>query len=818
MQDIRYALRVLRKAPGYALAAVAALAIGIGANTAVFSVVNGVLLKGFPYRDPQQLVLLYERLAGSQNKFGFAAHDFEIVRGAARSYSGFAAYRTIGYELSDIATPQRIVAARVTPDLFAVLGAAPAAGRTLASDDDHPGVRVAVVSHGLWSRAFGRDPALLGRTISLDRQSYTVVGIMPERFEFPPRGGALNGEPADVFLPMAFAPFERQVFGIMYDYTVIGRLRPDVTLTQARAEASGLLPQLAEHYPAPLRNLASQASIPISSLYEEIVSGSRRLLVILMAAVALVLLIGCADVAGLILTRSAARQRELAIRAALGATRARLVRQLLAEACVMAVAGCTLGLALAYWAMRALVSMAGQKLPRVESIAFDWRVVAFATALAVLTPLVFGIVPALRSARGTDREALQEGTRSLTTGRPRARLLGLLVVGQFALALVLAVGAGLLVRSFMRLVQADAGFRSARVVRATVTLPRGRYGTPQQANAFYQQLVAAARSIPGVTDAGAGSFLPLAVRERRNFTPDAGSLQIPDQSRLIAPTWTAGRYFETLGIPLKRGRFFTDADGPGSQLVVIVNEQLARLVWPDADAVGHQIRWGTTVLAPRTPPLPWMTVVGVVGDVKESGLDAPAMPQAYIPVAQEAASAWRTVNLVVRSSRDSASVIADVRQSLGRMDPALPATAEAMDETVGESVRPQRFSMTVMTLFAALALMLAALGIYGVLANAVAQQTQEIGVRVALGATTFDVMWMVLQRALTLMGIGLVIGTVGALALTRTMTGLLFEVRATDAVSFLGAAGTLAVIALAASLVPAWRATRVDPIVALRTE
>ncbi len=815
--DVGYALRTLRRHTGFTIVAVLALAIGIGANSAVFSVINGVLLEALPYKDPRGLVLLFEQLPNAPFKFGFSPPDFEIVRELARSYTGLAAYRTMGYELSDVATPQRVSGARVSPELFSVLGVGPAIGRALTGDDDRQNARVAVVSHNLWTQSFGREPSLVGRTISLDGRPYAVVGIMPEGFVFPPRGADLNGEPADVFVPTSFLPFERQAFGMLYNNTVVARLKPGVSIEHARAELSRLVPPLTDRYPPMLQRLTAKLSMPIVSLYEETVGGSRRLLVVLMGAVGLVLLIACADVASLILTRSTSRQRELAIRSALGASRLRIVRQLLTEAFVLASAGSAMGLLLGYWLMRGLLSLAGDKLPRTESIAFDHRIVIFTLVLAMITPLVFGIVPAIRAARATNGDALKESTRTLTSGRRRLSLLGALVVGQFAVALVLSVGAALLVRSFTRLVQADPGFRPEQTVRATVTLPVGRYGTPQPVKAFYQRSIDAARTIPGVVWIGAGSDLPLGVRDRRAFSADPSAQPIPPESRSIPPTWTAGGYFDALGIPLLRGRFFIDADGPSRQRVVIVNDRLARPLWPDSDPIGHRIRWGFDIPQNQSP---WMTIVGVVGNVKQAGLDTPAVAQVYVPLAQDDTGGplLRTVNLVVRSTRDPASLMVDVRGVLQQLDTALPATVQTLDDMVGASVQPQRFSLTVMVLFAGLALTLAALGIYGVLANAVAQQTQEIGVRVALGATRSDVMWMVLRRALTLMGIGLVIGTTAALAATRTMAGLLFEVQPTDATSFLGAAVGLAAVALVASLAPAWSATRVDPLVALRAE
>jgi predicted permease len=817
MQDIRYALRLLVKSPGYALAAIAALAIGVGANTAVFSIVNGVLVKSFQYRDPSKLVLLFEQIPISTAKFGFSPPDFETMRRVVRSFDGFAAYRTQGYELAGAANPQRVIGARVSYDLFSILGAEPARGRVFTADEDRQIARVAIVSDGLWARVFGRDPALIGRSIQLDGRTYTVIGIMPRRFVFPPRGAEMNGEPADVFVPMSFLPFERQGYGMFYNNTVIARLKPGVSIEQARAEATSLRPALIDSYPAPLRQFVADQRIPITPLGDETVGNSRRVLLVLMGAVALVLLIGCADVASLILTRSAARQRELAVRSALGATRARLVRQLLTESVVLAVAGSVAGAALGFGLMRMLIVLAGERLPRAESIGFDYSILAFTAALAVVTPLVFGVIPALRTARNADSEALRESARQAAGGRRRSWLLGGLVVSQFAVALILSVGAGLLVRSFVRLLSTDAGFRPEQSVRATVTLPIGRYANGQPVIAFYQRAIDAARTMPNVSFVGAGSDLPLGVRERRSFSADGASRPIPEARRLLAATWTAGNYFDALGITLKRGRFFTDAEGPRSQRVVVINEQMAQLLWPDADPIGHQVRWGLNIPENQSP---WMTVVGVVADVKQAGLDMPAMAQVYVPVVQDATGAGllRTVNVVVRSKGDPSSLMADTRHVLQAVDSSMPVTTQALGEMVGESVQPQRFSMTVMSAFAGIALVLAALGIYGVLANAIAQQTQEIGIRVALGATTGDVMWMVLRRALLLSGGGLLIGVVGALALTRTMAGLLFEVRATDAVSFAGAAVALASTALAASLIPAWRATRVDPIVALRAE
>ena len=821
--DVRYALRNLRRNPGFTSVAVIALAVGIGANIAVFTIVNGVLIQSLPFADPAAVVAIFEKIPEAPvDKFDFSAPDFEIVRDAAHSFTGMAAYRNATYELSGISEPERLVAARVTPNLFTVLGVSPALGRAITEDDDRGDAKIAVLTNGLWSRAFGRDPAIVGRTISLDRQPYTVVGVMPEHFIFPLQGAQTNGEPAALYVPMSFSALERANFGGMYNNSTVARLKPGVSMAQARGELGSLVPVLAERYPAVIRSLARQLTLPISPLAEEVVGGSRRMLLVLMGAVGIVLLIGCADVANLMLTRAGSRQRELAVRAALGASPARVVRQLLTEGLVLAAIGGAAGLLLAYWTLQALLAFAGNTLPRVESIGFDRRVLTFGVALTFLTPVIFGIAPALRGALRSTFDALKEGGRSATPGQARHRLLGSLVVAQFALALMLSVGAGLLLRSFVRLLNTDPGFRADHVVTAAVTLPAGRYVTGAQVKQFYRQAVEAARAIPGVTYTAAGNDRALYIRERRTFTADATAAPIPTLGRVIAVAWTSGEFFQAMGIPLKHGRFFTDADGLNGARAAVISEMMARRLWPDQDAVGRQIKWGA-----ESSRAPWMTVVGVVGDVKQGALNSETIPQAYEPLTQisdrEAGetviSQFRTVNLVARTDRDPDAAVGALRVMLQRLDPSLPiSNAQQLGDVVSESIKPQRFSMTVVGLFAIVALTLAAIGVYGVLANVVSQETHEIGVRMALGAQAGDVMWSVLRRALTLMAFGVTIGTAGALALRRVMAGLLYEVRPTDAATFAGAALLLAALAVAASLLPAWRATRVDPLVALRTE
>ena len=813
-QDIRYGARQLRKNPGFAVIAMLTLALGIGANSAVFSMVNGILLEQLPYRDPQQLVLLSEQLPNAPGKFGVSPPDFEFIRSNAQTFSEMAAYRTVSYELSGIGASQRLTGARVSPELFSLLGVSPVLGSTLTQNDDRQQSRVAVITEGLWSRAFGRDPSMVGHAILLDRQPYTVVGIMGRAFVFPPRGAELNGEPADVFTPIAFSPAERRGFGMFYNNTVVARLKPSATTERGRTEMAGLLKSLRSIYPPILAPFISGLSVPITPFNEELVGRSRRLLLVLMATVAVVLLIACADVANLILTRSSSHQRDIAIRLSLGAGPLRLVRQLLTEAVLLAAGAGALGLLLGRFSIQAFLLLAGQALPRAEFVTMNYRVVAFTVAAALLTPLLFAALPALRAAFAADAEMLKRNVTNATPTRGRFRLLAALAVSQIALALILSVGSGLLVRSFLLLSRTNPGFRSEHVVQLSATLPSGKYPVGPPMRSFYQQALEAVRRIPGVLVAGEGSDLPLSVRERRGYTPRGNTRDVPQASRLVAPTWISRGYFEALGIPLKRGRAFVDTDNRNSQLVVIVNEVLAHMLWPNADPIGNQIKWGI-----EASQAPWMTIVGVAGDVKQSTLDKGTMAQVYVPITQEPLTDfYRTVHLVVRSNRDADSLISDLRSSIRELDSDLPVKVQTATEMVGESLKPQRFSTTLVLLFAGIALLLSTLGIYGVLANVVSQQTQEIGVRIALGATTREVIWIVLRRALTMMSIGGAIGIAGAFAATRLMSSLLYEVRPTDGPAYFSAAGALALLALTASLFPAWRATRVDPILALKVE
>jgi len=533
---------------------------------------------------------------------------------------------------------------------------------------------------------------------------------------------------------------------------------------------------------------------------------------VLMGAVVLVLLIVCADVANLMLTRFGSRRREIAIRTSIGASSARLVRQLLTESLTLGMLGSALGLLFAWFAMRALLSFGAETLPRAESIGFNERVLGFAVLLALLTPLLFGVLPAFRSAAGTNTGALNDSPRTATASGRTFRLLGTLASTQIALALVLSVGAGLLLRIFFQLLTVDPGFRSENSVLVQVTLPSGAYTDRGQVLSFCDRALRATGATPGVEAFGVGSDLPLSVRERRAFTAAQPAKPVPAPSRTIAVTWASPGYLEALGVPLKRGRYFTEADGP-QRPAVIVNRMLADQLWPGENPIDRRIKWGI-----EASSNPWMTIVGVVGDVKQSTLDEPTTVQVYAPLSLS--EPWsRVFNIVARSERNSASLIADLRRVVQQIDPSLPISkAQPLEEMIGESLRPRRFSMTVVTLFAAVALALAAIGIYGVLASLVSQRTREIAIRMALGASASGVIWMIFRRALVLMTAGIGFGVAGALGITRVMASLLYEVRPTDAIAFFAAAVVLTLLALLASLAPAWRAIRVDPVAALKTE
>ncbi|MGO9268945.1 MAG: ADOP family duplicated permease [Terriglobia bacterium] len=825
VHDLRFALRSFRASPGFAAVSVVTLALGIGANTAIFTVVNAALLRPLPYRDSGRLVMVWNQLLNlGLTRFGASYDEYFDYRDQNRVFESIAAFGSQQFDLTGSAQPERVSGVRVSANLLPILGASAALGRTFTGDENQAGRdTVTLLSDALWRRRFGADPSLIGKTISLDGSPHTVVGIVPRGFRFSTDGS----DSPDVWVPIAFHPDPGgQTGGTL---RLIARLKPGITLERAQAEMSTIAARLEQQshlYRGPHGEDAGYA-VQVVPLREEIFGAMRQGLLVLLGAVGFVLLIACANVANLLLARAAARQKEMAIRAALGAGRLRVMRQLLTESLMLAVLGGAAGLLVARWGLRLLLAASPAQAARLGAVApvvplvLDSRVLAFTLLITVLTGLLFGLAPAFESAQFNLNESLKEGGRTSAAGadgntrRRFSRRAGL-VVAQVALSMVLVLGAALLIRSFVRLLEVDPGFNPEKLVTAEITLPEFQYREDYQVSAFFDQFLDRVRALPEVKSAGAVSGLPLNGRtggdpfsiEGRPWRPTAPGTTTP---QFMDHETVAAGYFRTLQIPLLAGREFTEQDAAGSLPVAVINQTMARAFWPHQDPIGKHIMPG----APR-PGAAWLTIVGVVGDVKSAALDVASIPQMYRPLSQHPV---RTMALVIRTSADPMSVISEVRRQLFALDKDRPLYhVAAMEQIVSDSVAPRRFDLLLLGVFAALALALAAVGIYGVMSYSVAQRTHEIGVRLALGARRGDVLRLVARQGLTLALAGIAIGLVASLALTRLISGLLFSVRATDPITFAGVSLLFACVALVASFIPAHRATRVDPIVALRHE
>jgi len=803
-QDLRFALRMLRKSPGFTAVAVLTLALGIGANASIFSVVYAVLLKALPYPQPDRLVMVYENvnLPSYQNSRNeVTPGNYSDWADQNSVFENMAAYRNRSFNLTGAGEPLRVEGESVSANFFTTLRIVPALGRMFSPEEDSPAAsHVVVMSDELWKGHFGSDSQILGQKLLLDGESYAVIGVAPPGFHFPDLDDQL-------WVPLAPSPTERSNRGSHY-LEVFARLKPGVTLQQAQAEMSVIAKHLTELYP----QSNTGQTVRLVPLHEDLAGPVRPTLFVLWGAVGLVLLIVCANVANLLLARASARQREIAVRLALGASRFRLFRQLLTESTLLAVFGCSLGLLLARWDVSALKVLAASRLPRTDEFSLNARVLLFSVVIAVFAGLLAGLAPALQNDRGNLHDTLQAGARESSVGA-RLRIRNLLVVVETALGVVVVIGAGLLLRSFLRIEQAPLGFQPQGVLTFRA-IPRGqKYSSLPQSAAFYRQAIERIDTLPGVNSAAAVTFIPLTfVRGSKGFTIEGRPPIAPGQIPMAGYDVVTPVYFATMRIPLRQGRDFSWSDTPETQALIIINEAMAKTYWPNEDALGKRIRQGNA-------DDPWLTIAGVVGDIREFDPLTPPRPTMYFPVTQFPGSGGILRDWIVRTAGDPLTVASSVRGAIWDVDKDLAVTrVRTMEEVRSLSIASQRLNLLLFALFAALALILATVGIYGVMAYSVAQRTREIGIRVALGARRNDLLCLVLTQGFRLAALGLLVGMAAALVLARFMTSMIYGVSSTDAATFIAVALLLASAALAACYIPARRAMRVDPMVALRYE
>ena len=800
---------MLIKQPGFSIVAIIALALGIGANTAIFSVVNAILLRPLNYRDSERLVQIYHNYPKLDLRASVSASGYTHYRDHVDSFEAIAAATSWPVNLTDTGEPERLQGVTVTHTFFPTLGVEAARGRLFSSEEDQPGRnRVVVLTDALWKRRFAADPDLLENTIRLNGENYTVIGILPPGFQF----GREFGQVQELYAPIAFTPQQLDPARWRNEFLfAFAKLKPTVTLEQAQAEMDTVAANIREQFfGGGDANDPNSWGLLLRSLRENVVGEIRPALLVLLAAVAFVLLIACANVANLLLARAALRNKEIAIRSALGAGRWRVTRQLLTESVLLAMVGGAGGLALAYWGMNALLSMMADNIPRSNEIGIDGRVLAFTAGVSLLTGIVFGLFPALQASKHDLHSLLKEGGRS---GSARRSVRGLFVVAEVALALVLLVGAGLLLKSFQKLQQVNPGFRADHLLTMQLALPGTRYKEPQQVDGFYQQVLEKIKSIPGIESAGVSTSVPMSGSNSSGSFSIEGRTPGPGEMSPWGNRWFAGAsYFQTMSIPLMKGRYFDDRDVREAQQVAIIDETMQRKFWPEEDPIGKRISFQRD---PQGNPI-WREVIGVVGHVKQRGLEGESPVQYYIPHRQVPTGG---VFLVARTTGEPSSVAASVRGAIQEVDRELPVfRVSTMERMVEDSMAQRRFAMTLLGIFAVVALTLASVGLYGVMSYSVTHRTNEIGIRMALGARVPDVLAMVIGQGMKLSIAGVGIGLAGAFALTRVMKSLLFSVSATDPWTYFAVALVLAGVSLLACYVPARRAAKVDPMIALRYE
>jgi putative ABC transport system permease protein len=811
LQDVRFAVRTLSRNMGFAAVAVLTLTLGIGANAAIFSVVNAVLLRPLPWGGPDRIVMIWSRWSAFDKTW---VSDGEVngYRTESRTLQDVAAWEDGQVNLTGNGEPERVPYGGVTANVFSVLGVEPIRGRVFTPEEDTPnGPQVAIISYGLWQRRYGGDPAIIGRPIEINSRSYQVVGIMPSGFALPT--DFQNPAPSVLWIPEQWDATSTDHGS--HSFFAAARLKPRVTAAQARDDLHSLAQRWTARglYPAAMG--FDTLVIPVT---EDVLGGVRRAVWLLFGAVGFLLLIACANVANLLLARGEARQREMAIRAALGAGRGRMLRQLLTEGLVLALASAVAGICLAWAGVRVLTWWNPDAVPRVGSTSIDARVLVFTAVAALATTILFSLAPAVRLLGSGPASSMKEGSANATTGAARQRFRDVLVVVEMALAVVLLVGAGLMLRTIASLERIDLGFVPSGVLTMRVALPQVKYPDTPQVVGFYTRLVDSVRTIPGVAAAGAARSLPLGATIGDfglvvdGYTPPPGTNAKGDW-QIVTPG-----YLEAMGERMLRGRTISPADTADAQLVGLVNEEMARQYWAGRDPIGSRFRIGSS------SQRPWVTVVGIVRDVHHNGITGPVKTKFYIPHAQWAqslgnANLIRAMTVVVKAHGDPTSLAAPVGAAIRGLDPDLAvADVRTMEEVVAASMATPRFTGVLLGTFAALALLLSAVGIYGLLSFVVSRRTREIGIRVAVGADGGRVLRMILRGGLSLALLGVAIGSVAAIALTRVLAGLLHGVTPQDPATFAAAAAALVAVAFAASAIPAWRATRVDPVVALKSE
>jgi predicted permease len=804
IQDLRYCLRMLRKRPSFTVVAVLTLALGIGASTALFSIVNVVILNPFPYNDPSRLFFIRQSLPkiGVQEQFRASGPEF-VDFAQSGILERVAAFEPVSRNLTGNEEPERVAAAKVSTEFFPMLGVQPQLGRTIQPEEQGPnGARVLVISHALWQRRFGGDRRVLGQQVALDDEPFTVIGVMPPRFRF---------DEAEAWFPFPFDFNQGQRSG--RQFAILGRTKLEKTIDQTKAELETLARQNEQAY-GNTNPEYSGRGIYLQQISELYFGPVRRALFVLLGAVALVLLIACANIANLLLARSMARSHEIAVREAMGANRLRILRQLLTESTVLALSGGMLGLLVASWGTQALVALipTGTIPPGVE-IGMDARVMLFTLSISLLTALVFGLWPAIQMSRPLVQETFKSGSQRATAGGRHRRAQNLLVVAEVSLSLILLVMAGLMVRSFAKLTNIDTGMDSKNVLSMRINRSPAKSKDGAQNAVFFQQVIDQVKTVPGVEGVAVASHMPFVFTEDWTVTIDSKAIPDGMQTQNVDTRTISSDFFSVMRIPLLAGEYFSPQDGPEATPVIIINQTMARRFFPNEDPIGKRMKIGAA-----NSKSPWFAVKGVVGDSAQGALDAAVKPEAYFALGQMAGR-YRRMNLAVRTSVDPKSLVASIQKAIREVDTNQPVyQIQTMTELINDSVGTRRFALLILIMFASLALVLAATGIYGVISYSVAQRTQEIGIRVALGARAVDVLRMIVGQSMRFVISGVVIGLAAAFALTRLMTSLLFGVTPTDALTFIAVTLTLLVISLIASYVPARRATQIDPLVALRYE